>query len=133
MINYSQNHRRVEVGRQLWRSSYPASLKQGTCPGVFQIVSEDGDSITFLDNLCQYSGILRVKRWFLMFRGNLLCVFQFAPIASAPTTWASPGSVLFAPSIQILVCIEEIFPEPSFVQTKQPQLSQPFLMSAPVP
>ena len=39
-----------------------------------------------------------------------------------------PGSILFAPSVQVFIYIDEIPPEPSAPQAKQCQLSQPFLI-----
>lgn len=76
-----QNHRLVEIGRDLWRWS---------CP-----ISKDGDSTAFLFLLWVS---LTVKKKFPK-------QFQFVATASAPLTGQhrkNPGSVLFAPSLQVI-------------------------------
>lgn len=55
-------------------------------------------------------------------------MFQFVPIASGLVTghlWKEPGSIPLAPSLQVLMHIDEIPREPSLLQAEQPQLSQP--------
>lgn len=82
-LQFSLNHRMAEVGRELWRSLGSISwLKQGTrayypglCPGSFWIF--EGDYTTSLSNLHQNSVTLTVKKFFFMFRQNLL-----VPVAS---------------------------------------------------
>ena len=58
-------------------------------------------------------------------------VFQFVLSASGPATgyhWKEPGSVLMAPSLQVLLCSEKTHPELSLLQAEQSQLSQPLLI-----
>lgn len=65
-----QNHRIVEAGKDLWRSSCPtqAGLSRasfsGACPDNFFIFPRREN----LGSLCQWSVTLTVKRYFLMFR-----------------------------------------------------------------
>ncbi|KAM4784730.1 uncharacterized protein ACIQIH_004007 [Cyanocitta cristata] len=86
-------HGRIEAGRDLWRSSGPASLlKQSQLPRTMSrrlpSISSEGGSTTSLGNLCQCSVTLRVQKYFLTFRGNLPCfslclwppVFNWAPL-----------------------------------------------------
>jgi len=80
----------VEVGRDLWRLLGPSLLlRQGhlepvvqDCPDDFLSICEDGDFTASLGNLCQCSVTLTMKKDFLTFRWNLLCVFVL--IASGP-------------------------------------------------
>ena len=56
---------------------------------------------------------------------------QFLPIASGPVTghhWKEPGSILFAPSLEIFIYIGKIPLCLLFSRLKQSQLSQSFLM-----
>jgi len=83
----SQNHRMVEVGRDLCGSSSPTPLpKQGHLQQAAQDriqvvvnISREGDSTTSLGSLFQSSVTLRVKKFFLMFRWNFLC-FSLCPL-----------------------------------------------------
>ena len=85
----SQNHRTVEVGRDLWRKSYPKpwatqSLFPRTMSRWFLNISKDWGSTASLGNLCGYLVPFMwvcgtVKKCFLMFRGNLLC-FSLCPL-----------------------------------------------------
>ena len=55
-------------------------------------------------------------------------VFQFVPTAPGPVTGhhcKEPSSILFAPSLQVLICIDKIPPEPSLLQAEQSELSIP--------
>ena len=49
-------------------------------------------------------------------------MFQLCPIASGPV------SVFFAPYLQVFICLGEIPADLYFLQAKQSQLSQPFLL-----
>jgi len=73
----------VGVGRDLWGSSSPTPLlKQGHLQQAAQdLVQADreGDSTTSLGSLFQCSVTLRGKKFFLMFRWNLLC-FSLCPL-----------------------------------------------------
>jgi len=92
-------------------------------------ISEERDSASSLGNLCQCSGSLPVKIVFDDVQREP-SVFQFVPIASGPVTahrGKEPGSVFFAPSLQVFVQIKKIPPEPSLPQAEQSQLSQPLL------
>ena len=56
-------------------------------------------------------------------------MFQFVPIASGPVAghhWKEPGSISFAPSLQVFIDIEKI--PLSLLQAEQFQLSQPFFI-----
>ena len=58
-------------------------------------------------------------------------MFQFVPIASGRVTVChgkQPGSIVFTPSLQVSVHLEEIYPEPSLLQAKHSELSPPFLL-----
>ena len=63
----------------------------------------DRDPRTPLGNLLQYFVNLRVKKCFVMFRGNLLCFSLFLlPLVLS----LEPGSVLFVPSLQTSIDVE---------------------------
>ena len=57
-------------------------------------------------------------------------LFHFVPTASCPGTGRhkKPGSVFSAPFPQVFMNIDEIPPQPPFLQAEQPQLSQPFFI-----
>ena len=58
-------------------------------------------------------------------------VFQFVPIAFGPVTghqWKEPGSVLFSPSLQVFIYIDDISPEPSLLQPECSQISLHFFI-----
>lgn len=58
-------------------------------------------------------------------------VFQFEPISSCLVTgqhWKEPRSIFFTYSHQGLGSIDVIYPEPSLLQTKWSQLSQPLFI-----
>lgn len=76
--NKKQNHRVVEVGRNLWRSSGPTPLLKWGHPepvaqDPVQMAFGDGDSTTSLANLGQCSVTLIVTKCFPMFMWHLLC------------------------------------------------------------
>lgn len=80
-------------------------LKQGHLDPIaqdhFQMAFENWQPLSVLGD--PHSGS------FLMFRGEFL--FQFVPMASGPHTghqWKEPGCVLFAPSLQAFIYIDEI-------------------------
>lgn len=83
----SQNHRKVEFGRNLWRPSgqtvcsRKATYRQlpMTMSSWFFSTSKEGDSTTSMGNLCQCSVIFTVKKCFFMFRRNLLH-FSLCPL-----------------------------------------------------
>lgn len=57
-------------------------------------------------------------------------VLQFVLIASCPLTGhhgKDPGSIFFAPSLQVVAHIDEIPPEFPFLQAEQSHSSQPLL------
>jgi len=108
----------VEVGRDLGRSSGPTpcssraiySQSPRTMFRWLLSICKDGDSTTSLGNLCQCLATLTVKKCFLIFRQSLLC-FIFVPIAFGPVTghhWKAPGSILFAPSLQVFQHFDKI-------------------------
>ncbi|KAK4806513.1 hypothetical protein QYF61_021349 [Mycteria americana] len=118
----SKNHRMDEVGMDLWSSSVPSSmLKQGH----LELVSQDhgwrphnfpGQAVPVLSHPHSEKVFPDVQR--------VPPVFQFVPIVSFP----------------VFICIIKIPSEPSLLQAKLFQLSQPFLMGemlqslgAPVP
>ena len=111
----SQNYRKVKGPPAYIWSTGPAQARPfrvhfpGPGPDSFWINSKDGDFITSQRNLCQCSVTLTVKKCFLVLRKNL--PFFFVPIASVPVTgyhWKEPVSVFFAPSLQVLVHVDEI-------------------------
>lgn len=57
-------------------------------------------------------------------------VFPFVPIASGATGhhWKEPGSNFFAPSLQVIIHIDKILPEPSVLQSEKSQFFQPFFI-----
>ena len=77
----SQNHRMVEVGRDLWRSSGPTPCSsrdsQSWLPSTMSrwllSISKGGDSTASLGKLCWGSVTHAVNKCFLVFRGNHLC------------------------------------------------------------
>ena len=85
----SQNHKMVEVGRHLWRSSCPTPLlKQGHLQAVAQDhvqtafeYPKDGDFTAAMGKLCQCSGTLTVK---VSRCSQGTSMFQFVPSASGP-------------------------------------------------
>jgi len=83
----SQNHRMLQVGRDLWRSSGPSpGSSRATYSQLSKIpfrqffnISTEGDSTSSVGSLYQCSVTLRVRKHFLTFRGNLLC-FCLCPL-----------------------------------------------------
>lgn len=74
----AQAHTLAEVGRDLEDTcSTLCSSRVTTLPRTVSwwllTICKDEDSITFLGNLCQGVVTLTVKRFFLMFRGGILC------------------------------------------------------------
>lgn len=58
-------------------------------------------------------------------------VFQFVTIVFCPVAGhhlKEPDSVIFTASLQILVHLDEIPPDPSLLWAKQSQISKPFLL-----
>jgi len=89
----SQNHRQVEVGRDVWRTSGPSLLlEQGHLEPVPQDLVQmalntfkDRDSTTFLGNLCQCFVNLTVNKALPDVQREPP-IFHFVPIASGPVT-----------------------------------------------
>jgi len=87
----SQNHRMVEVGRDLCGSPSPApcqsrvtqSRLHSTASRRVLSISREGDSTASLASLGQGSITLRVKKFFLMFRWNSPC-FSLCPLPLVP-------------------------------------------------
>lgn len=96
------NHRMVETRGDLWRLSSPntplkhASLRhisQNCVQEAFEYLQE-GDSTTYLSNLCQYSITLTVNNFFLMLTWHCLCfsLCLLALVLSVGTTVKSLAS-----------------------------------------
>lgn len=75
------NHRRVEVGRNLWQLSGLGPDAQDNVQVILGI-TKNGDSTTSLCNLCQDSVTLTVKRCPDVWRDPL--PLWFVPVASGP-------------------------------------------------
>lgn len=126
----------IEVEREFWGLCGPALLLQPSHPewaARIMIcwllnISKGRDSTTLLGCLCQCSVTPTVKKYFLMFRGNLLCFSLFHWLWSCH--WAplkEPGSVLFATSFKCFYTI--LTSSWAFSsQAERCQLSQPFLI-----
>lgn len=105
------------VSPSLFKHGY---LKQ-VCPGP----SEDGFGKSPRRETAQppwvtYSQCL-VTPSFLMFRTNPLC-FSLCPLALLLSLGIAEKSLtLFAPSLQVFIYTDDIFPEHSFLQAKQSQ------------
>lgn len=135
----SQNHRMVEFGRILWRSSCPTVPAQAMnsrpgCPGphlhvAFEYIQR-WETSKYLWATCASAWFaLTVKNCFMMFRENLQ--FQLVPIASGSATephWKEPGFLFFTPVLRVFAHIGKI---PSlnflFCMLNSPSSSQPFL------
>lgn len=126
----SGNHRLIDTGRDLLRSSGPALLlKQGhvqcnyrSFPDCFFNISKDGDTITALSNLCQRLVNLRIQKRFLMFRGTLQC-FSGSLHFGLSLSITEPGSIFFVPSLGVFISIGETLLQLSFIQLKSPSSS----------
>jgi len=60
-----------------------------------------------------------------------LLMLHFVPVAPCPVAghhWKESGLILLTPTLQILISIYKIPSRPSFLQAKQAQLPQPFLL-----
>ena len=93
-------------------------------------VSQDGVSTISLGTLCHCSVMLTVKKGLPDIQTEPPAI-QFVPTVSCPVTghyWKDPGSILFLPFFQIFIYIDKIPVEPSFLQAKQSQLFQLFLI-----
>lgn len=117
----------AEVGRNPWRTPGPKLLLRqeyqvlsGTMSMWLLKISRDGDSTTSLDTLIQYSVTLTVKKFFSHVQMEL-SLLQFGPTASCPVSrhlCKQPGPILLIPSLKILVHINKIPSQPSFLQAK---------------
>ena len=132
------NHRMVEVGGDLGGHLVGApcsaratlSLLSRTVSRQLLNISEGGDSTTALGKLCQCLVTPAVKKWFLMFRGNLPC-FSWCPlplVLALGTTKRSLAPTPLHPPLRYLYTLIRSAPEPSLLQAQQSQLSQPFLI-----
>lgn len=93
--------------------SYSSPASQSELPRIMfrwlLDISKGRDSTTFLGCLCQCSVTPTVKKCFLMFRGNPLCFSLCHGLWSCHwTPLKEPGSVLFAPSFQVFIYINNI-------------------------
>ncbi|XP_068785779.1 uncharacterized protein [Struthio camelus] len=133
-----QNHRMVEVGRDLWRSSSPNPLLK---PGPLEHIAQDrvqagfeylqGRRLHYLSG--QPAPVLCHPHSQEVFPHlhKELPVFQCAPVASHPVTGhhgEETGLILSTPPLQILVHIDQITSQSSLLQAEQAQLPQPFLI-----
>ena len=118
-LHLPQNHRMAELGRDLCRSSCPATSRRlhRTISRWLLSISKDGDSTTSLGNLCQCRSPSQWKS-VSSFVQREPPIFQFVPVVSGPVTghqWKEPVSVFFTPSLQVFEHIDETFPEPSLL------------------
>ncbi|PKU38985.1 hypothetical protein llap_10711 [Limosa lapponica baueri] len=125
--------RMVEVGRDLWRSSDPASLlKQGLLELFVQLHVEKA-----FDDLQGW----RIHNLFGQtmpglshpHRKKVVPDVQREPSVVLPLvlsldTTGKSLALFYVPSLQVFISIEKISPEPSLFQAEQSQLSQPFLV-----
>ena len=133
-IRYSQNHRMVGVGRDLWGSSSPTPLpKQGHLQQAAQDLVQVGLEYLqrrriSLGNLFQSFVTFRVKKFFLMFRWNFLCfnLCLLSLVLSLGTTEESLAPCLTS-TLKIFIDIYKVASQPSLLQAEQAQLPQPFL------
>lgn len=114
---FTESHKIIEVGRDLWRLSSPAALfKAGSarpdCPGHHPVGFR----------VCprKKSPLLNVYMKFLVF--HCLMSFQWAAVRKAL-------SVIFTFFHQVFVCIDKMPLELPLHQATQSQLSQPPLLS----
>lgn len=94
---------------------------------VFNI-SREVDYKTSLGNLYQYSVMLIVKNFFLIWRWNILC-FILCPLPLVLVTGhhqKESGPILLKPSLKVFLYIDKIPSKPFLLQAKQVQLAQPF-------
>ena len=124
----SQNHRMVEVGKDLWRSSGPTPCSsratQSQLPRTmfrrYLNIAKEGDH-----NLLQQPvpGLSHPhsEKVFPDVQAEPP-VFQFVPIVSGPVAGhhcKEPGSAFFTSSLHVLIYIDKIPPEPSLLQAPQ--------------
>jgi len=132
----SQKHRMAEAGRDLWVPLGQPLLQQchpeQGAQAHGQATSGDpqggdptasGQSVPLLHHTHSTKVLPHVLRKH--------SVDRFVPFASHPLTghhWKKPGCVLFAPSLQVFIGIDEIHFEIPFLQDEQSRLSQPLLI-----
>jgi len=126
----------VEYGRDIWKSSGPNPfLKQGHLEPAAQdhvlafeylqgwrLHNHPGQPVLVLRHRHSEKGFPDVQREPL--------VFWFLAIATGPVTghhWEEPGSVLFAPSLQVFIQTDEILP--SLLFSRLNSASSPSLSS----
>jgi len=132
----SQKHKVVEVGRHLWRSSGPAPLFM---QGHLELVVQDHIQLAF--RYFQGGGIHNFPEQPMPVLSHPDKKSVFPDIQTESPVFHCPlplvlslgiteksGSILFAPSLQVFICIDEILTEPSVFQVKQSQPCQPFFV-----
>lgn len=118
----------VQLGRDLSRLSGPTPCSGQATYNLVHLqprivskpLSTEGHTTPSLANLCQFSATLRVKKCFLMFRGNTFCLSVCAHGFLSCFT-------LLVPSLQVFIFINWVLTKKSFLQAKQYQSSQSFL------
>ena len=143
------NHGMAEAGRDLWVYLFLLLPQQrysvmclGWCPDGFECL-QGGDSTNSLVPLpefchsCSSTVIPDVQREspVLQFHRIIIEWPGFVPVVSCSGTrhWAEPGSVLFAPSFWVFVCIDQVPSEPSPGRMPSTLLAITLKRDAPVP
>lgn len=122
LLALSRNHRMVEIGSNLWKSSGLISLfKQGylaSCPGPwFLVISKVRDYNLSGQSVLSAQSTLTVKV-ISHFRRELP-VFQFVPIASHPVSGHLLKQAGFTLSLQVFIYINKMSPKAFLLQAKQ--------------
>ena len=128
----SQNHRMVEVVRDLWRPSSPTTLlKQihgeqhctGCHPGRFWLSLRAGESTATLRHPQSTEIFLHVQME--------LPMFQLVPVAPFPVAghhWKESDPILLTPILKMIIIICKIPCQSSLLQAEWAQLPGPFLI-----
>jgi len=136
-IAESQNHRMVEVGRDLWGSCSPTSLpKQGHLHQAAQDCVQVGFEYLQRRRLCSLPGqpvpVLHHPQSKEVPRVQLeLPRLQFVPVAPCPVAghhWKESGPVLLTPTLKIFRGISKVPSQPSLLQATQAWLPRPLLV-----
>lgn len=133
-VGWLQEYRILEIGVYPWyhlaQTPCPSRMLYSTLSRVVSRwllnISRVLDSIASLSSLFlfQCSVIPTLNKFILMFSENIMC-FSLCPLPLY--CWEQSGPVHLISSLQILQITNwSDFPEPSFLQNEQIQLTQPF-------
>ena len=133
----SQNDRIVRAGRDHQRRSSPALLQSrfptAGCTGRHQDrswISREGESTTSLGSLfqCSVTPSLTEVPSHIGVELPMLTFMAISPYSVPADCWKEVGHVLLTPTFKILMSINQISSESSFLKVEQTRFTQPFLI-----